>query len=79
MTVASFLMFLPLLSHRRRDRRENNKNFNTVYEMNISNDKEQANGLNDTSGTLKPTFKPSLGDEECDKMLLECEKSDICR
>lgn len=79
MTVASFLMFLPLLSHRRRDRREKNKNFNTVYEMNISNDKEQANGLNNTSGTLKPTFKPSLGDKECDKMLLECEKSDICR
>jgi hypothetical protein len=77
MTIASFLMFLPLLNHRRQNKWEKNMDFNTIYEMNVSNSKKHVNENNVADRMDVTICKGDIDAKEYIITLLDTGKNDL--
>ncbi|XP_045173037.2 monocarboxylate transporter 13-like [Mercenaria mercenaria] len=79
MITASALMLLPIISHRRRDRRQKNTNIYTICELNVPNDDQKIpyklNG-NENAGGMKKNFEFSLDAKESERMLQDSNNTD---
>jgi phage tail tube protein FII len=77
MPTATFLMFLSLLNQRRENKWKKNRNFNTIYEMNVSYSKKHVNE-DKVADIMDVTIcKDNIDAKECIRTLLDSGKNDL--